>query len=101
MREAIYLLKERKHGSPARSPGHNARLVLEDALRAQQPAPPGSGVTVQEAARVLLDRMGDDWGKAVNAMTPILRADLKETAWNSVSEMRDALFAALSALEGK
>jgi len=58
-------------------------------------------VTVQEAARVLLDRMGDDWGKAVNAMTPILRADLKETAWNSVSEMRDALFAALSALEGK
>ena len=49
MREAIDLLKERKHGSPARSPGHNARLVLEDALRAHQPAAPVSGVTVREA----------------------------------------------------
>jgi len=64
-------------------------------------AAPVSGVTVQEAARVLLDRMGGDWGKAVNAMTPILCADLKDTEWNSVSGMRDALFAALSALEGK
>lgn len=32
MREACDLLAERKHGSPARSPGHNARLVLESAL---------------------------------------------------------------------
>lgn len=30
--EACDLLAERTHGSPARSPGHNARLVLEAAL---------------------------------------------------------------------
>lgn len=30
--EAIELLVERKHGNPARSPGHNARLILERAL---------------------------------------------------------------------
>lgn len=30
--EACDLLAERTHGSPARSPGHNARLVLETAL---------------------------------------------------------------------
>ena len=30
--EAIDLLIERKHGSNARSPGHNARLVLQRAL---------------------------------------------------------------------
>jgi hypothetical protein len=34
MREAIELLIERKHGNPARSAGHNARLCLESALRA-------------------------------------------------------------------
>lgn len=32
-REAIDLLAERKYGSHARSPGHNARLVLERALK--------------------------------------------------------------------
>lgn len=32
MQEACDLLAERKHGSPARSPGHNARLCLEWAL---------------------------------------------------------------------
>ncbi|WP_189423341.1 hypothetical protein, partial [Mesorhizobium sp. M1C.F.Ca.ET.212.01.1.1] len=34
MQLAIEYLKETKHGSPARSPGHNARLVLEAALAA-------------------------------------------------------------------
>lgn len=57
IREAIDLLAERKHGSPARSPGHNARLVLEAALRSAPPV--GARVTVQEAARVLLDAIGD------------------------------------------
>lgn len=33
MLDACDLLAERKHGSFARSPGHNARLVLEEALR--------------------------------------------------------------------
>ena len=37
MREAIDLLTERKQGSSARSPGHNARLVLESALRSAPP----------------------------------------------------------------
>jgi hypothetical protein len=32
MKEACDLLAERTHGSPARSPGHNARLRLEAAL---------------------------------------------------------------------
>lgn len=32
MTEACDLLAERKYGSPARSPGHNARLCLEAAL---------------------------------------------------------------------
>ena len=32
MQEACDLLAERKQGSPARSAGHNARLVLEAAL---------------------------------------------------------------------
>lgn len=34
MTRAIDLLTERTYGSPARSPGHNARLVLEAALKA-------------------------------------------------------------------
>lgn len=38
VREAINLLMERTYGSPARSPGHNARRLLEAALTSQQPA---------------------------------------------------------------
>lgn len=33
IREACDLLAERTHGNPARSPGHNARLHLEEALK--------------------------------------------------------------------
>jgi len=40
IREAIDLLTERKHGSSARSPGFNARLVLERALASLRPAEP-------------------------------------------------------------
>ncbi|KGT79307.1 hypothetical protein MA20_12895 [Bradyrhizobium japonicum] len=40
MLEACDLLAERKYGSPARSPGHNARLVLERALATGIPAVP-------------------------------------------------------------
>jgi len=36
MRMAADLLAERAHGNPARSPGHNARLVLEAALTPHQ-----------------------------------------------------------------
>ncbi len=32
LEEACDLLAERKYGSPARSPGHNARLVLDAAI---------------------------------------------------------------------
>ena len=35
LREACDLLAERTYGSPARSPGHNARLTLEAALSSQ------------------------------------------------------------------
>ena len=38
MREACDFLAERAHGSPARSPGHNARVRLESTLAADQPA---------------------------------------------------------------
>lgn len=38
MREACDLLAERKHGNNARSPGHNARLILEHALAAPSAA---------------------------------------------------------------
>jgi Lar family restriction alleviation protein len=38
--EACDLLAERKYGNPARSPGHNARLVLERALSTGIPALP-------------------------------------------------------------
>ena len=34
IRAACDLLAERRHGNPARSPGHNARLKLETALAA-------------------------------------------------------------------
>lgn len=47
MREAIDLLTERKQGSSARSPGHNARLVLESALRS---APPVGARVIAEKA---------------------------------------------------
>lgn len=33
MKDACDLLAERRHGSPARSPGHNARLLLEGAVQ--------------------------------------------------------------------
>jgi hypothetical protein len=36
MQQACDLLAERKHGNRARSPGHNARLVLEAALKEKQ-----------------------------------------------------------------
>lgn len=41
VQEAIDLLAERKYGNPARSPGHNARLMLQDAIAAA-PEPPAS-----------------------------------------------------------
>ncbi|UGY15255.1 hypothetical protein HAP48_0043140 [Bradyrhizobium septentrionale] len=48
--EACDLLAERKYGSPARSPGHNARLLLERALEnvPKAPATPGA-----DAARTI------------------------------------------------
>jgi hypothetical protein len=35
LKEASDLLAERVHGSPARSPGHNARVVMEYVLKEQ------------------------------------------------------------------
>jgi hypothetical protein len=45
--EACDLLAERKHGNPARSLGHNARLALEGALRLL-PVQPGAGERIEE-----------------------------------------------------
>lgn len=54
VQEAIDLLAERKYGSPARSPGHNARLKLEAALAAA----PEPSVAGSEGRRdVMLDLM--------------------------------------------
>jgi hypothetical protein len=44
MREACDLLAERTYGSTARSPGHNARLRLEEALASIEPAGAQEGV---------------------------------------------------------
>lgn len=41
--EACDLLAERTHGSPARSPAHNARLMLEGALKRQAGVPAFAG----------------------------------------------------------
>lgn len=48
VREAINLLMERNYGSPARSPGHNARRLLEAALTSQQPAAPSAPAEVDD-----------------------------------------------------
>ena len=60
-------------------------------------------VTVQEAARVLLDAIddGEVWRVYMNAMTPILRADMSADAWNTVAEIRAAFASALRALAAK
>jgi hypothetical protein len=51
------LLMERVHGSPARSPGHNARLTIESMLSAApQPAAPSSlagGEGREKVARIV------------------------------------------------
>jgi hypothetical protein len=57
MQLAIDYLKETKHGSPARSAGHNARLVLEAALAAPQAAP------AEDVAKQPLSRMSADDGR--------------------------------------
>lgn len=48
--EACDLLAERIHGSPARSPGHNARLRLESALKTV-PAPPERAADLETLVR--------------------------------------------------
>lgn len=50
IQEACDLLAERKHGNPARSPGHNARLLLESLLR-----PPVLDATVSAREAVPVD----------------------------------------------
>jgi hypothetical protein len=51
---------------------------------------------------VVLEAMNDGavWGRAVNAAMPILNADIDQSAWNTVTEVRDAIRAALAAMEG-
>lgn len=65
-------------------------------LAAIEPAP----VSVREAARVLLDECkdGEVWRMYVNAMMPVLNADLSADSWNTVDEIRAAFAAALRAI---
>lgn len=63
----------------------------------------GMATDAREAAAVVLDAMNDGevWGRAVNAAMPIINADLDQSAWVTVSEVREALIAALRALIGE
>lgn len=46
----------------------------------------------------LISTDGDTMRRAVNAMGPILHSDMDASCWNTVTEMRDALVAALRAI---
>lgn len=59
MKESCDLLAERTHGSPARSPGHNARLCLEAALATPSPPLPESGREVERLRATLLNIQSD------------------------------------------
>ncbi|MCC8945759.1 hypothetical protein H8A97_11780 [Bradyrhizobium sp. Arg62] len=64
--EACDLLAERTYGSPARSPGHNTRLLLERALKAAPVSPERAAdleTLVRECARDLHRNAsgGDDY----------------------------------------
>ena len=56
--------------------------------------------TLDEALAVVCAAMteGEKWGVAVNAAMPILNADIDQSGWNTVSEVRNAINAALAAL---
>jgi hypothetical protein len=77
--------------------GRSFYLMADAAIAALEP------VTVQEAARVLLDAIddGEVWRVYMNAMTPILRADMSADGWNTVDEIRAAFASALRALAEK
>jgi len=57
MTEAVDLLLERTYGSPARSPGHNARLVLQAALKG---ASSSTGKTAAAVRAPRRRRVADD-----------------------------------------
>jgi len=62
LEEARDLLLERRHGNPARSAGHNARLVIEEALKiaasppAREEAPAEGAGDLYERAKVFATR---------------------------------------------
>lgn len=59
VKEACDLLAERKHGNAARSPGHNARLVLDSAIaNVMLPDPPAPALWAPIAGRNGLTRDG-------------------------------------------
>lgn len=64
---------------------------------------PSATPTVQDAAKVLLDALNtsDGFRAAANAAIPILRADIKETAWNTPGEVVLAISAAVRAIAGE
>ena len=82
LEEARDLLMERKHGNPARSPGHNARLVIEEAIKslaASPQAPAREGVVESDAA--MAERLYvQAWAKA--GKTPRI-------AWSDLSDGPD------------
>jgi hypothetical protein len=72
--EACDLLAERKYGNPARSPGHNARLVLERALSTGIPALPQEALRYAATKAVEAYRRAQSEGEVVIAMENLERA---------------------------
>jgi hypothetical protein len=79
--EACDLLAERKYGNPARSPGHNARLVLERAL---------SHPATDDAAR-LEEKVADEIIGQIEERFP---------NWRSYRDLIDCIDCTLHALRG-
>lgn len=63
---------------------------------------PAATPTVQDAAKVLMDKLNtsDGFRVAANAAMPILQADINETAWNTADEVVLAISAAIRAIAG-
>jgi hypothetical protein len=106
MKEACDLLAERIHGNAARSPGHNARVALEWAMKEGQTPPPqhiSMGGKFGLGDRVRKTK-GSSWqGRVVGfystELTPIGYAVESEREPGSVQIYPESALAALSGSE--
>jgi hypothetical protein len=88
--EACDLLAERKYGNPARSPGHNARLVLERALSTGIPALPQEALRYAATKAVEAYRRAQSEGEVVIAMENLERALSPDEPRRSVTRPHQA-----------